>query len=190
VPSTAALQPSVNDPRSSTHGERFAFVVFAVLCLALVAVEVPCALLAYHTLNADACAAQLVFVGLANLIPAVLFFLGGLRYSALSVALVIAFVIVPYDLALGWRMLQVQEEASDIVGWGLPAEARHRPLSGHPGRLQVQPAGVAEVLRGLLGGGALDLPRVLRRLGARPPRLWGSLGLQRRLRLRPHSGAA
>lgn len=96
-----------------------AFVTSAFLCLwaVLAAAEALCGRLAYFTIDEVTSLAVLVFVALANLIPLALFFLGKLRFSALMVSLLIALAVVPYNLRLGWRWVELQEEAGDLIGW-------------------------------------------------------------------------
>jgi hypothetical protein len=101
---------------------RSAHAAFAGLLLVALPIEVYCARLAFHTLGEVISAILLLAVGL-NIFPIALY---ALRYrvAAIVAALAIVVAIVPYQLILGERLLELQMEASHVVAYAYETQAR------------------------------------------------------------------
>jgi hypothetical protein len=90
-------------------------LLFALLLGVLIPLELLCALLAYETLGQVT--SSIYFIGIVGLNS--LFIILALRYraaAALSVVL-LALLIIPYQVVLGQRLLRVQAEATQIVAF-------------------------------------------------------------------------
>jgi hypothetical protein len=89
-------------------------LLFILLMAVIVPLEVVCALLAYETIGEIASALYFLALGI-NL----LFFLLAVRSRSLAAlgAIILALLIIPYQVVLGQRLLRVQAEAARIVAF-------------------------------------------------------------------------
>ena len=90
------------------------WILFALLMLTVILLELHCARLAYETLGGIMSTIYALLVML-NLIPLLLFY----RYqtAATLIAVMLALVIVPYQLILAGRLWRVQAEANHVVAY-------------------------------------------------------------------------
>lgn len=90
-------------------------VTFTLLFGSLVVIEFLCALLAYDTIGEVTSGIYILGVVLLNLMIAALAF--RYRVAAVVGAVVVALLVIPYQVVLGHRLLRVQEEAGRIVAY-------------------------------------------------------------------------
>jgi hypothetical protein len=89
-------------------------ILFLLLMIILVPLELLCAALAYHTLGEITSVIYFLIVSL-NIVCIALAFYSRLAAGFLAVLLGLA--IIPYQLLLGHRFLQLQHEAARIVAY-------------------------------------------------------------------------
>lgn len=94
---------------------------FILLLAILLPLEVFCALLAYETLGEVMSGTYMVGIILLNGLLVALFFRH--RSAALLGALIVALLIVPYQIVLGDRLIRVQAEATRIVAYAYETRA-------------------------------------------------------------------
>jgi hypothetical protein len=89
-------------------------LLFVLLMLVLVPLEVLCAYLSYETIGEITSGAYFVAVGVN-----VLFVVVAFRSRAIAAigAIVLGLLIIPYQIVLGHRLLEVEKEAAGIVSW-------------------------------------------------------------------------
>ncbi len=89
-------------------------VLFALLAVTLVALEAMSALLAYETIGAVTSTLYWLAIGIN-----VVFFVLAMRKPMLAATgmVLLALVMVPYQVTLAQRLWRVQSEATQIAGW-------------------------------------------------------------------------
>ncbi len=94
---------------------RTEILLFALLMGVLIPLELLCALLAYETLGEIT--SYIYFMGIVGLNS--LFIILAFRYRAAAAlsAVLLALLIIPYQVILGQRLLRVQAEATHIVAF-------------------------------------------------------------------------
>jgi hypothetical protein len=88
------------------------WILFILLMITLILLEALCARLAYETLGEIMSTVYALLV-ILNLIPLLLFFRH--RTTATLIAVVLALVIIPYQLILADRLWRTQAEANHVV---------------------------------------------------------------------------
>jgi hypothetical protein len=96
-------------------------MLFVLLMCILVPVEVACALLSYHTLGETA--PFWYFAGIALNLVFAFIALANPRLAGMA-AIVLALVIVPYQLVMGDRLLRLQAESARIVTFAYEEKAK------------------------------------------------------------------
>jgi hypothetical protein len=96
-------------------------LLFVLLMLVLVPLEVLCAYLSYETIGEMARGGYLVATGINLVFIAVAF---RNRAIAAIAAVVLGLLIIPYQIVLGHRLLEVEKEAAGIVSWAYEQKVR------------------------------------------------------------------
>jgi hypothetical protein len=90
-------------------------LMVGLLFAGVVIIEVICANLSYYGLGWLGRIVMMLAVGQNFFVP--VFYWRGLRNAALVVAVVIAILVIPYNLLLGQRLLALQDEANHVVAY-------------------------------------------------------------------------
>ena len=88
-------------------------ISFVIILTTAILLERFCAELAFHTIGEVVCVLY-YFAIWSNIIP-ILLYAVDFRKIALVIILAIALLIIPYNLFLGYRFIQLQKEAKSIV---------------------------------------------------------------------------
>jgi len=91
-------------------------IYLSLAIFSLVVIEIFCAKLAFETL-AEITSTLYFFVIAINIVPIVLLLYNKQKHLAIGLILFIGFIIVPYQLYLGDKLLSLKEEAANITAY-------------------------------------------------------------------------
>lgn len=97
-------------------------ISFVILLTTAIVLERFCAELAFHTIG-EIISAFYYFAIWLNIIPLILYAVE-FRKTAIAIILVLAFLLIPYNLFLGYRFIQLQKETKAIVEYVYEIKAR------------------------------------------------------------------
>ncbi|PIR03970.1 MAG: hypothetical protein COV59_02185 [Candidatus Magasanikbacteria bacterium CG11_big_fil_rev_8_21_14_0_20_39_34] len=91
-----------------------AYIYIAIF--SVVTIEIFCAKLAFETL-AEITSGLYFFVIAINIVPIVLILFNKQKHVAMGIIAVIGFIIIPYQLYLGNKLINIKEEAANITAY-------------------------------------------------------------------------